>query len=260
MWTLSFMVMAIITLNGCSSTQVDQAAAPVPELTFAQLQTIPVNISRIEFDTDAERGAEMWDVANELRTPPDTAMKRYLQKRFRAIGADGILNVNLQKARITAEAAPNENKLLSYVRLADITEYTYDIIVDLETMYLAGQPNTRTSKRFMRKLRMPMNATLSYREAKLQRTLEEIMRDVDESLIRTLAYDFHIIAQRNIPGSALPVKTELPETETDIGVHWREFKKDVGETVDKIEKSFEEGAPENSQPSGQPQVITPPNS
>lgn len=255
---LSLLFSGLIVLNGCTSTQIDEKAAPVPELTFAQLKTIPVNISRIDFNTQAERGAAMWDVGNELKTPPNVAMNRYLTKRFRAIGADGVLGVRLAKAMIHAEEAPHENKVLSYIRLADITEYTFDIVVELETMYLAGQPNTKTTKRFVRKTRMPMNATLSYREAKLQRTLEEIMRDVDESLVRTLAYDFALIRRADIPDN-LPVKTELPETETGVGVHWREFKKEVNEAADQVEKALEEGLEKSPEPTGKPQVITPVN-
>ncbi|PCH99515.1 MAG: hypothetical protein COB76_05590 [Alphaproteobacteria bacterium] len=234
-------------LSGCTSTLVENAE-PIPELTFAQIQTIPVNVSRIKFSTQPERGAALWDIANDLPTPPNTAMNRYLTKRFKASGTDGVLGINLQKAQILSEDVPHENMILSYVPLANVVEYTFDIVVGLDVAYIAGQADTTTTKRFMRKVRMPVNATMSYRESRLQRTLEEVMRDVDESLVRTLSHDFNLIAERNMPKKNLPIKTQLPETETEVGIHWKDFKKEVSKAADKVEETFEEHAPQSITP------------
>lgn len=234
-------------LVGCTSTPI-QNDAPLPQMTFAQLHTIPVNVGRIDFTTETQRGSSMWDMAEDLPTPPDVAMTRYLDKRFRATGGDGVLRVNLQKAQITAEDVSNENVFLSYTGLADVTQYTFDVIVEMDSRYHAGQPNTKMEKRFMRKVRMPVNATIAYREAKLQRTLEEIMRDLDDSLLQSLSRTFKLIDVKDLPVRNLPVDTELPEIETNVGAHWNEFKQDVNETTGKIEDTFYEGRPQNITP------------
>ena len=232
---------------GCTSTPIE-SDTPLPQLSFAQLQSVPVNVSRIDFTSQARHGAAMWDMANDLPTPPDTAMTRYLDKRFRANGSNGVLSVNLQQAQITSEDVPNENFFLAYTGLADVSEYTFDVIVEMESKYVVGQPNTKLVKRFARKVRMPVNATVAYREARLQRTLEEIMRDIDDSLLQSLSRSFGLVAVADLPAKNMPVDTQLPEIETNVGVHWQEFKDDVSETADQIEGTFNEGGPQSITP------------
>lgn len=247
------LVMALLVsgtvLTGCTSTPV-QNSAPIPELTFAQLKTIPVHVKRIEFKNETQRGATLWDMGNELPTPPDVAMNRYFEKRFKANSADGVLDIILKQAQITVEESPNANKILSYIPFADTEEYTLDILVDMETGYMAGQPNVKTTKRFVRKVQMPLNVTMSYRESRLQRTLEEVMRDVDESIVRTLAYDFNVVDRSYAMAKGMPVLTPLPEKETKVGEYWDKFQDGVNKTVDDIDQRI-------NGTTGAPQPITP---
>lgn len=214
--TLVLFVVSFVAVTGCTSTPTDRGK-PLPELTFAHLNPLPVNVSRIEFTNNTQRGAQIWDVTGNLPTPPDIAMRRYLNQRFKADGADGILNITLSKADVIEQTVPNDIKLLSYIDLADQENYRFEIIVDLERLYFTGEPNTRTSIRFTRDAKMPSNVSLAYREAKLQRTLEEMIRDIDEALVTTIGYKFNLISPNDIPRQALPVGTVLPETETKIG-------------------------------------------
>lgn len=217
MFLAGTLMLSTTALTSCSSTQTS-AGKPLPELTFEQMNQIPVNVSRIEFVNDTQRGAHVYDdVANSLPTPPDIAMRRYLNQRFKANAADGVLKITLTKAEVKEGEVPNDVKLLSFIDLANNENYRFEVIVDLERMYLAGQPNLKSSVRFTRDAKMPMNVSLAYREAKLQRTLEEMMRDIDEALITSIGYKFGLIDANNIPRRALPVNTELPENETRVG-------------------------------------------
>lgn len=221
-------MMSSLAMTACTSTPTD-AGKPLPELTFEQMNRIPVNVSRIEFINSTQRGANLWDsTANNLPTSPDIAMRRYLAQRFFANGTDGVLNINLTKATVTETEVPNDMKILSYTALANQTNYRFEFEIDLERLYLSGQPNLKTTVRFTRDARMPVNVTLAYKEARLQRTLEEIMRDIDEALITSIGYQFNLISPNNIPRRSLPVNTELPEYQTRIG----EF---TGQTMKKIQ-------------------------
>lgn len=248
------LTVAAIAVAGCTSSPVKNAE-PLPELTFAHLQTLPVQVSRIEFIPETQRGATMWDSGNDLPTPADTAMTRYIAKRFKASGVDGVLRIHLKKAQITAQEMPNANKILSYIPLADTDEYTYEILVDIENMYMAGRPNVRSTKRFVRKIQMPINVTMAYREAKLQRTLEEMMRDIDTSLVQTMAYNLQVIDGKDIPSSKMKVETQLPAKETRIGATWDKVTDEVDAVVDKaVERTKGTfGESENSAP----RTITP---
>jgi len=250
---LTLALSALLLSSACTST-VPNDVSPMAQLTFAHMQMVPINVSKINYDSYTRRGATTWDVADDLPTPPDVAMQRYLKKRFRSIGTDGILNVNLQQAQITSTEVPNDNKILSYVPLANVTEYKFEIVVDLESTYLAGQPNAKNTMRFVRKSRIPVDSTIAYREARLQRTLEELMVDIDEALLNVLSGRFGLISERNLPKSNLPVKTELPSLQTNTGTQWNEFKGSVNDMGQRIGDTFEQP---QAEPVSTPQPLTP---
>jgi hypothetical protein len=250
---LTIAISALLLSTACTSTVQQNNTSPMAELTFAHMQMVPINVSKINYDSYVRLGATTWDVADDLPTPPDVAMQRYLKKRFRAIGSDGILNVNLQQAQITSTEVPNENKILSYVPLANVEEYKFEITVDLESTYLAGQPNAKNTMRFVRKSRIPVDATIVYREARLQRTLEELMVDIDEALLNVLSGQFQLVAERNLPKSNLPVKTQIPNIKTNTGVQWNEFKDGVNDMSNRVGDTFKEG----NEPVAAPQKLEP---
>jgi len=203
-------LLSLTVLTSACANRVEENAAPLPTLTYAHLTPVPVQVANINFVRNTERGAKTWDMANDLPTPPDVALQHYLNQRYRVNGSSGTLELTLDKADIFRDEVANENKILSYIPLADEEDYTFEIIVKLATKYLSGQPDYSTSLRFVRKVRMPLNSTIAYREARLQRTLEEIVRDIDDAMISELSNKFDLILKQNIPTMAIRPKTELP--------------------------------------------------
>lgn len=261
---------SLTALNACTSTPINNVAAtPLPQITFEQLNAIPVNVSKINVSSETIRGANAWDIANTMATSPDTAMRRYLAQRFKSNTQHGILNIHLSKASVSQQAAPNENKLLSYLPLANNEDYTFEIIVDLTSRYLSGQPDNSTQTRFIRKVRMPLKVTAAYRDARLQRTLEELISDIDEGLTLVLANQFNLISKKNIPYKAIPTKTELPETQTIFQQTAKEISETVRDTRTAISEQIKETMTTEEKPVqkvtvkadpngvGEPTIITP---
>ena len=203
----------IVILTACTASPTNKYT-PIPQLTFAHLLEIPVQIRDIDFTVDTHRGAQPWDISNELPTPPDVAMRRYIEQRYKAVGADGVLTINLKKADIHFKEIPQNNFLMKHVSFVNQHEYTFEIIVKMAAKYLSGNPDRETSLRFVRKEVIAPHVTPAYREARLQRVLEEIIRDIDEAMIREFAHEFYIIRERNIPIQAIDIKSKEPEMET----------------------------------------------
>jgi len=199
----------------------------LPQLTYEHLSEIPVNVRKIDYVSLQQRGTQVWDIANDLPTPPDVAMRRYVNQRFKPVFGSGILKLDLQKAQITRDSIPNQNKLLSYVPFANNEDYTLEIVLNIESLYQSGIPDSQKTLRLVRKIRMPLNVTVAYREAKLQRTVEEIIRNVDEVLIQTLIDEFNLISRKNRPQFAIEAKTEVPEVQTKFGQHINNFEKNI---------------------------------
>lgn len=205
----------LILLGACTATPVDHHVV-TPQLTYEHVKPISVDISSIDFLTDTQRGAQPWDISNDMPTPPDVAMRRYLEQRYEAVGANGTLKIELKKADIHHESVPQDNPFMRYISFANEQEYTFEIIVDLATKYLSGKPDRTTSLRFVRVEKIAPQATLAYREARLQRVLEEIIRDIDTALINEFAHEFNIVRDSDIPKSSIEVRTKIPEEKTAV--------------------------------------------
>ena len=204
-----------LTTAACTSSPVEQQVAYVtPELTFEHLTDIPVNVSDIVITSDTQRGSQAWDVANNMQTPPDVAMQRYLRQRYKAVGADGVLTMNLAKANLYYSEVPHSNSLLSYIPFANEQEHTFEVVVEMENKYLSGLPDRKTSTRFVRRVKMPPHVTMSYREAKLQRAMELLIRDIDEAITSTLVHEFQVVSPNKVPVKAMPLKSAQPKMET----------------------------------------------
>jgi hypothetical protein len=253
--TFALLSLSILTLAGCTSTPQDSTI--LPQLTYDHLVTIPLNVSRIEMTSETQRGAQAWDIANNLPTPPDMALRRYLEQRFKASGAHGVLQVTLNKAHIQVDDTANENKLLSFIPLANNQDYTFEVVIDLNNQYQSGLPDTKTSTRFVRKTKMPLNATMSYRDARLQRTLEELIRDIDEAMISTFSNQFNILSDKNIPQKTMFIKTIVPDNARQVDEIWSDVKGSLigGSDEFKAKKEAEEKALEEAKRN--PQLITP---
>jgi len=206
--------LSLLTLSACTSSPVStEKAIPIAQLTYEHLNAIPVDVKKINFSSMTDRGSRAWDIASNMPTPPDIAMRRYLENRFKPISGHGVLNITLTKATISYDETPNEIKILSILPIANQHDYTFEIVIDIEGLYLSGLPDRRTTKRYLRKVKLPPQVTVSYREAYLQRAMEKMMVDIDENLTLTLANEFNLIRRANIPTKQIPVKTEEPKPE-----------------------------------------------
>lgn len=235
-------ILLVMVLIGCASITTDKTP-PLEPAGFSNLQTIPINVSRIEYDSYIKRGANTWDVANDLVTSPDVAMQRYLKQRFKPNTKNGVLKIDLEKAQVSTSEVKNDNKILSYIPLANMTEYIFEIVVSVENQYQVGKPNTKNTLRYVRKKAIPLNKTIAYREALLQVTLEELIRDFDEGLLNMLSTKYDILRLKD--GMSLKPKTILPETESDLGVYFENLKDETQKTIEEIqEHSFKPQNPE----------------
>lgn len=235
-------ILLVTALIGCASITTDKTP-PLEPAGFSNLQTIPINVSRIEYDSYIKRGANTWDVANDLVTSPDVAMQRYLKQRFKPNTKNGVLKIDLEKAQVSTSEVKNDNKILSYIPLANMTEYIFEIVVSVENQYQVGKPNTKNTLRYVRKKAIPLNKTIAYREALLQVTLEELIRDFDEGLLNMLSTKYDILRLKD--GMSLKPKTILPETESDLGVYFENLKDETQKTIEEIqEHSFKPQNPE----------------
>jgi len=202
-------------LSACTSAPITpNYQTNLHQLTFEHLKKIPVDVKDIDIGIQTQRGATAWDVSTDMPTPPDIAVRRYLNQRFDAKGDAGVLTMTIQKATMSVEEVPNDNRFLAFIPFADQHDFTFEVVLDLESQYHSGLPDRKTTTRFVRKIKLPPHVTIAYREAALQRALEKMLVDMDESIAIALSNEFSLIKGSDIPHRAIEVKTEIPEIET----------------------------------------------
>lgn len=204
-----------VVLNGCTTTPTEPYV-PLAEMTYEHLVEIPVRTRVLDVIVETQRGAKPWDIANELPTPPDIAVRRYIDERFKAKGGKGIVTVNIKTATVALKSVPQDNFVLKHIPIANNDEYTFEIEIDIAARYISGQPDRESTLRFVRQVDIPPQVTPVYREARLQRVLEQVIRDIDEAMIRELDQEFSIIRRADIPVRAIEVQTEEPELKFDL--------------------------------------------
>ena len=214
-----YLLILNFVLIGCTTPPVPmEKATPLHQLTFEHLSKMPVAVKDIQINLETQRGAKAWDISSAMPTPPDIAIRRYLSQRYVSKGSEGILKMTVKKADISFEKVPNDNRFLSVIPFADQHDHTFEVILDLESAYNSGLPDRKTTTRFVRKIKLPPHVTIAYREAALQRGMEEMLVDIDEAIGIALSSEFGLIKMSDIPEKSLPVKTEIPEIETIYSV------------------------------------------
>lgn len=212
---LASSLMIIACLASCTTAPITpNHQTNLHQLTFEHLTKIPVDVRDVYVTVETQRGANAWDVSTDMPTPPDIAVRRYLNQRFEGKGVAGVLTMTIQKATMTVDIVPNDNRFLSLIPFADQHDFTFEVVLDLESQYHSGLPDRKTTSRFVRKVKLPPHVTIAYREAALQRALEKMLVDMDESIAIALSNEFGLVKASDIPHRAIEVKTDIPEIET----------------------------------------------
>lgn len=186
---LSFCVLTMIGLAACTTGN-NPAGAPVPQLTFANVQAVPIRVAMVEMTDRSTMKRAADDRSNDFITPPLLALERYFRQRFSPSAFEGSLKVIVDQAGVLVT---EKEKPEGWV--AQLTDWNArDLYTVSMTVLLETSNGAATELKLHRQSEMPLNPSLAQRELFLQSLVEGIIADLDVATIRAMEGTLDILA------------------------------------------------------------------
>jgi hypothetical protein len=170
---------AALALAGC------QAPAPAPTLPpigFAQYGPLTFDVARIAVETPYVSPMAPPNVEHLAPTPPEQALRRWVQDRLRAGGSDGLLRVVLKDARITETPLPVAQGLQGRFRNEQASRYDGRMQVELVGEGAGRRVQGYVEAVVERSTTVPENASPYQRDRALHELVQEMTRELNYRL------------------------------------------------------------------------------
>lgn len=187
LWTL----ITAFALSGCVSAKPSIKRNYVPEMTFAHIQPVSVAVAAVDVENDYDPSSDGRDVSSSFPTPPDIALKRYIERRLQPSGETGILKVLIEGAQIYHRYIEPDSGFKKWMGVGGYDRY--DVVMklrlyvdnqDTENEKPAGRPHSiLTLERY---ISIPEDVSLAEREMAQLEFLERLMQDVDIAVMASL--------------------------------------------------------------------------
>lgn len=185
---LSATVLALSPLAACTTPSVNNANAPARILAeFGQ--PFYVNAANVVVQSSYDPSENPKDISSSFPTPPDTALKRYAETRFKAAGGAGTFKFVIEDASVYREELESQNSAARWVGVDNRDRYTAVIKVVLyrEGDNFGGAPGAMQNEiRAERTLTIPSNLSLNARDERFDDFLLQMLRDLDTAATTSL--------------------------------------------------------------------------
>lgn len=183
---LSLLVI-IVSLTGCTSN--NSAGKPLSEITFSHMRPMPLQVSNV---VKRDGVGQKRNITTDFSVPVDAMVDSYIESRLRAMGGDETLFVELEELSVTHNVKDSTNKVAGFMGVAKIESYN---IVTGFNLVLENQSNGAIrGKRFTvrRTINISEHSSVAEREMHQQKAIEEMFRDIDQSMMEILKNEFMI--------------------------------------------------------------------
>ena len=159
---------------------------PVPAVTFDHLEPIPVAVQNIHVENIYEGENDAFVM------PPEAPMESYIQNRFKAAGAQNILNIIIEEASVKHQ---HEQSAQSFARFWDIggTEH-YDVTLRLRLQRDNGFGDIvyGTVLKAERQVKVSEHLSIAEREQAQLHALEQLFDSIDQNIQRIVLDDMNL--------------------------------------------------------------------
>ena len=179
--TRAFAVVALAAglLTACAQTPPPD---PLPELTFAQLGKIQLNVASVEIVESYIPPLRGPNIEHLFPLSPTQAARRWSEDRLTALGTEGRAQFVIDTASVTETVLPVEKGLRGAVTVDQASRYDATLVVTLEIRNDRGFRLAFATARAERSTTVPEDLTLNERNAIQFRLVEGLMADLNEAL------------------------------------------------------------------------------
>lgn len=184
-WINTFFLAAILLqpaiLSGCASTE------PVPslkeqDLSFSTVQPLYVQASSVNIQTSYVPGQAGDDLSMQFAEPPDSAISRYAQNRFKPGGQGGVFNFIIEDASVYERTIEQDNSVMQWAGIGRRDEYEMKVRIRMYATLDSGLPGPGSTLNFRRTMSVPQSASLSERAAAQKAFLQALVNEMDPAI------------------------------------------------------------------------------
>lgn len=184
--TLCLLTSCAVALGACSPSYFYEGR-PLPALTFAHLEPVKLSVGEVEIESLYDRKKkDPFDLAGFFPTPPDEAVLRYFQSRFKPAGDNGLVKLVIEDASVKHSYIEADNIIMKWGRVGGMDRY--DLALDLVLYIDEGPGEGRLTKRIdiERYVTVPESFSVSQREERQLQFTEQLIKDIDALLMTEL--------------------------------------------------------------------------
>jgi hypothetical protein len=162
-----------------------------PQITFAQHQPIRLAVREIAVEEAYESPGSDPYIEHQLPIAPAGLAARWGRERLEPAGPQNILNYVVREASVKEVRLERSGGVKGLLTLEQSERYEALIAVELQIVGETGGELARARAQSMRSITVPENATLHEREKVWFTLIEDILRDLDAQLERTIRESLH---------------------------------------------------------------------
>jgi hypothetical protein len=184
--TRAFVAIALAAglLAACAQTPPPD---PLPELTFAQLEKIQLNVASVEIIESYIPPLRGPNIEHLFPLSPTQAARRWSEDRLTALGTEGRAQFVIDTASVVETALRVEKGLRGAVTVDQASRYDATLVVTLEIRNDRGFRLAFATARAERSLTVPEDLTLNERNSIQFRLVEDLMADLNVALEAKIA-------------------------------------------------------------------------
>jgi hypothetical protein len=178
------LAVSVVVLAACANNV--GPGQPLPQLTFAQLQPIPVNVSTINTHI---RGSK---TGGAFIADPAAVAENYMKARFVPRGAQGSLDATIEEATVTKDEKESANNVARFLKVGGTDVYNITLRVRFEHLGAGGLPLYGKVFTARRRLNISEHDSIAEREKFEFKSLEKMFNELDKEVIHMVTEDMRI--------------------------------------------------------------------
>lgn len=181
---LAAMVLGAGLLAACAQTPPPE---PLPELTFAHLDSIKLNVASVEIVENYVPPLRGPNIEHLFPQPPSQVARRWAEDRLRALGTEGRAQFVIDTASVVETRLKVETGLRGAVTIDQATRYDATLTVTLEIRNDRGFRQAFATASAERSQTVPEDLTVNERRAIQHQLIEDVMIDLNATLEAKIA-------------------------------------------------------------------------
>lgn len=191
----SLLLLVALTTTAACSSQKDMIGT-LPQLTFAQLQPLPVDAERVEISTAVPDQAGTNPIAH---TTISKAFETYAKQRFVGMGGPGAgtLSITVNETRISRGTENTDNKWTAWTQMDKSDDYKAAVKATFRYDSADRSVFKTATLQQERGLTIPQRTSLAERQKMEQELIENLIADFDKQALPALQSQLNILAATN---------------------------------------------------------------